>query len=383
VCNDGNRCNGTETCDAATGCKAGTPLVCNDGNACNGAETCVAATGCKAGTPPVCNDGNKCNGTETCVAATGCKAGTPLVCSDGKFCNGEETCNSTVGCMAAAPVNCGIFSSACEVGVCDEASQACVLSAKADATPCDDGVACTTLDVCTGGTCKGASSCGQGETCIARTGVCALSIDFDSDGLTDTEDPCMEDARNGCAGEVAVDRTEGLPIRIKTGLADGSCAGPYTDCAGDVWYEDFGHTRNRGTTSCTLANGCALAGIDTLFGCTDAQTEEVFRCDHASVRSNRRITYKFDVPAGSYVVNLYFANTQSLTSRLGDRVFDISLQGEVAYPEFDQVEAAGGSGIAVVRAAIVEVLDDGSLTITLRPRVGQVAIKAIEVLEAP
>jgi hypothetical protein len=39
-CDDGNACNGVETCDPATGCHAGTPLICGHGN------TCTVETGC-------------------------------------------------------------------------------------------------------------------------------------------------------------------------------------------------------------------------------------------------------------------------------------------------------------------------------------------------
>src|SRR5262249_45833383 len=40
------------SCDAGTGCIAGTPLTCDDGNACNGVESCNPSSGCVAGTPP-------------------------------------------------------------------------------------------------------------------------------------------------------------------------------------------------------------------------------------------------------------------------------------------------------------------------------------------
>jgi len=107
TCDDGNVCNGTETCDSATGnCQPGTPLVCNDGNVCNGTETCNPTTGCQPGTPLVCNDGNVCNGTETCNPTTGCQPGTPLVCDDGNVCNGTETCNPTTGCQPGTPLVC-------------------------------------------------------------------------------------------------------------------------------------------------------------------------------------------------------------------------------------------------------------------------------------
>ncbi|HLK09879.1 MAG TPA: hypothetical protein VKW76_00700 [Candidatus Binatia bacterium] len=49
-CDDGDVCNGRETCDVATGaCSPGTPLACDDGDACDGVETCDPASGCHAG----------------------------------------------------------------------------------------------------------------------------------------------------------------------------------------------------------------------------------------------------------------------------------------------------------------------------------------------
>jgi hypothetical protein len=34
VCDDGNQCNGVETCDRDDGCQPGTPIVCDDNNVC-------------------------------------------------------------------------------------------------------------------------------------------------------------------------------------------------------------------------------------------------------------------------------------------------------------------------------------------------------------
>jgi hypothetical protein len=92
------------------------------------------------------------------------------------------------------------------------------------------------------------------------------------------------------------------------------------------------------------------------------------------------MVYDFDVPNASYVVNLYFANTQTATSEVGERIFDIFVEGENVYPRFDQIAAAGGSGKAVVRSVVVDVSDGNGLTIGLMPRVGEVALKGIEVL---
>jgi hypothetical protein len=78
--------------DSGPSCTAAT---CNDGNACNGVETCSAQGLCLPGTPPVVDDGNACT-ADSCSALTGVShtnlaAGS--ACADGDVCNGAETCN--------------------------------------------------------------------------------------------------------------------------------------------------------------------------------------------------------------------------------------------------------------------------------------------------
>jgi subtilisin-like proprotein convertase family protein len=65
---------------------------CNDGNACNGVETCVASA-CAPGTPIDCNDGLFCT-TDTCAPATGTCGHTPNPCSDGRACT-VDSCDET------------------------------------------------------------------------------------------------------------------------------------------------------------------------------------------------------------------------------------------------------------------------------------------------
>ncbi|HEX2880836.1 MAG TPA: discoidin domain-containing protein, partial [Polyangiaceae bacterium] len=84
-CADLNVCDGSETCDGAGSCVAGTPLPIDDGNPCT-ADVCDPTAGVvthnavAVGTS--CADSNLCNGTETCDAAGVCSAGTPLVLTD-------------------------------------------------------------------------------------------------------------------------------------------------------------------------------------------------------------------------------------------------------------------------------------------------------------
>jgi hypothetical protein len=72
-CNDHNACT-QDRCSGLT-CQH-TAIVCNDGDPCT-ADTCSAATGCAHSAPRTCDDGNPCNGFETCDPGGGCRLGAP------------------------------------------------------------------------------------------------------------------------------------------------------------------------------------------------------------------------------------------------------------------------------------------------------------------
>ena len=139
---DGNPCNGEESCNPENGeMVAGTPIDYDDGNACNGVETCDTETGLKVdGTPLNYDDGNACNGLETCDPVTGNKIdGTPIDYDDGNPCNGEESCNPADGSMIpGTPINYddGNFCNGPES--CDPADGSMVQGE----TPCNDNEAC-------------------------------------------------------------------------------------------------------------------------------------------------------------------------------------------------------------------------------------------------
>lgn len=91
-CDDGQACNGLETC-VDNACEAGTPIDCGDNATCSDPDgTCVCDEGyhmddmsglCVANcTGDVeCDDGLACNGLETCVDGV-CTAGEALICED-------------------------------------------------------------------------------------------------------------------------------------------------------------------------------------------------------------------------------------------------------------------------------------------------------------
>ena len=67
-CDDGNLCNGVESC-ASGSCTAGSALSCNDGSACT-QDACDPTLGCVFSAIS-CTDGNSCT-ADTCDAAVGC-----------------------------------------------------------------------------------------------------------------------------------------------------------------------------------------------------------------------------------------------------------------------------------------------------------------------
>jgi hypothetical protein len=250
--------------------------------------------------------------------------------------------------------------------------------------PCNDGLSCTSGDVCATGTCSGSDTCPSGQMCDAGTNACILlNVDLDNDGLVGAADPCPSAARNLCFGPVATETAQGRALRMNTGDDGTECAGPKVDCTGRTWNAEFGYNNFLANASCNLNGGgeaCVISGIPSIFGCEDESTEDLFQCEHYDDTGGAELQWSFAVPNGPYLVNLYFANSYTGTTTVGSRVFNILIEGATAYADFDQVSAAGGSAIAVVRSKVVNVAD-GNLNIQLTHGAAEnPAIKAIEVL---
>ena len=107
-------------------------VVCNDGQYCNGEETCDSSSGtavCHAGTAPSCDDGVGCTADSCNEADDRCDhAGSNAGCDDGLYCNGQEVCDPVNDCQAGTPVTCGDDGASCTAEVCNEDTDACELS---------------------------------------------------------------------------------------------------------------------------------------------------------------------------------------------------------------------------------------------------------------
>src|SRR5262245_25522073 len=101
ICDDGNQCNGLETCDPMLGCVPGTPLVCNDNNVCTD-DVCNPAV--PAPNDPCvftdnsarCNDNNVCT-DDSCDPIAGCiNTDNSARCNDNNVCT-DDICNPVTG----------------------------------------------------------------------------------------------------------------------------------------------------------------------------------------------------------------------------------------------------------------------------------------------
>lgn len=110
---DGDACTDNK-CDGAGNCGAtNNTAPCDDGDACTTGESCSDGQ-CGGGSAVVCNDGLFCNGTETCDSASGCLAGDPpLDCSGLDETCAMGACDEDSEMCESEPVN--------EGGICDDA----------------------------------------------------------------------------------------------------------------------------------------------------------------------------------------------------------------------------------------------------------------------
>jgi Malectin domain len=149
------------------------------------------------------------------------------------------------------------------------------------------------------------------------------------------------------------------PYRINCGSAD-----DYVDPEGKTWQRDT-----------HFLNGKAMA-YQTFFTSDFA----MFKTDRVNdTAGGKALTYAFPVTAGSYKVQLYFAEGWDSSKAVGDRVFHVLINGDSVLKHFDLVQEYGFS-TAVIRE--FETSSDGKkpLTISFGNVKGSAKINAIEIL---
>lgn len=93
------------------------------------------------------------------------------------------------------------------------------------------------------------------------------------------------------------------------------------------------------------------------------------------------LEYTLDVdPNRNYSVWLHFAEIDQSVNGVGQRVFDILINGDIAFKDVDIVKMSGGLFTALVLNKTIAV-NGRTLTITMQPKKGHALVSAIEVFE--
>lgn len=218
-CDDGNMVSfdGCEPSSCAFTCE--TPAECDDGDPCNGSETCVVATHrCQAGAPM---DGGDCMIDATTMGICGGGSCRPMGCGNGvvDMARGEQCddMNTVDGdgcdndCQFSCTMNADCLDGdACNGDeLCDTTSHVC---GAGPALVCDDSQACTT------------------DSCDSATGCVYTLVDADMDGFA--TGTCTLDGMDvgGDCDDANNTRYPGAP-ETSCDMVDSNCNGSATDGA--------------------------------------------------------------------------------------------------------------------------------------------------------
>jgi hypothetical protein len=308
VCNDGNLCTQTDTCQAGV-CIGSNPITCpTPTGQCLVAETCDPSTGvCPSPFAPdgtSCNDGNACTQTDKCQTGV-CKGSNPITClpsdachvvgtcdtstgvcsnpiaTDGNTCNDENACTQTDTCQSGVctgsnPITCPPPSDVCHVaGTCDTSTGLCSYPFAPDGTSCNDDNACTLTDSCQSGSCIGSpvtcsalDQCHIPGTCDYITGECSNPDAIDGKTCNDNNactqtDTCISGV---CTGDNFVTCSDPSDVCHVVGICDtttGVCSNPFA-LDGTGCNDDNACTQTDSCQSgvCTGSNPITCSALD-------------------------------------------------------------------------------------------------------------------------
>jgi len=294
-CDDGDPCNGTETCDAVKGpngesgqkCAAGTPL--GDGTSCGTGKYCktgvCTAAVCGNNVPEPgeqCDDGNPTNGdgcdtdcTYSCGnPTTDCTTTVPS-CQKWQ-CSTAHACQAVVDATQNGNTCPGGSGYTCQNGTCSAPGAVCGNSVKESGEDCDlgaqngTGAGCSStckLDCTSAADCDDSDVCNGAETCIAATVSgqavmkCQSGTNASNGTACGTGAICLAGlCKNSVCGDGFVDagKGEACDLGAQNGTASGCSSTCQLDCASNTDCSD-GNVCN-GAETCVNAtvNGQAV-----------------------------------------------------------------------------------------------------------------------------
>ncbi len=211
---------------------------------------------------------------------------------------------------------------------------------------------------------------------------------FEVSGVTDQAGNTVAAASEGYTFLDAA--TPGTPLyRVNAGGPELAAA----DGSSLPWSADTGNFPSGGNSPFLVANSTGGSTYSTSAGTAVSVTSfdpgiaasapaEIFNTERYDAGSDPEMQWAFDVAAGDYVVNLFFAEIFSGITAADQRQFDISVEGTVP-AEFDDVDPyeTAGSGGAYMLSHTVNVTD-GTLNLEFIHDIENPSLKGIEIVAA-
>lgn len=140
----------------------------------------------------------------------------------------------------------------------------------------------------------------------------------------------------------------------------------YTDSLGHIWEPDYYYISGR---SFRTNPAVSIGGTED---------DELYLSGRYSHPADPPMVYDIPLQEGRYRVIMHFTDTYKPTSEPNKRVFNVLMEGMVAFQELDIVKEAGGPNKALQKS-VTAVVNDGSLTIEFQSRKQNAALSAIEI----
>lgn len=200
-------CAGNKTAGTCTPAPDDSP--CDDGEPCNGPDSCLQGSCISGNTPPDCTPANPCL-EGICQPGQGCVTSARADgsdCDNGNQCDGADACQQGQ-CLPTGPSRDCDDNNPCTTDSCDP-HNGCVHVQVADGTSCADGLACNGEETCQAGNCQstGAMNCDDANACTSDSCDDTLGCQHEQmpegsncgEGRTCQKGLCLPAPSSGCA----------------------------------------------------------------------------------------------------------------------------------------------------------------------------------------